>query len=53
VPEDEMYHVFNMGLGMVLVVAPDRVDEVRRQLPEALAVGEVVAGEGEPTAVVE
>jgi len=52
VSDEEMHHVFNMGLGMVLVVAPERVDEVRRLLPEALLVGEVVAGEGEPSAVV-
>ncbi|MBI3953208.1 MAG: phosphoribosylformylglycinamidine cyclo-ligase [Chloroflexi bacterium] len=53
VADEEMYHVFNMGLGMVLVLAPERVDEARRQLPEALIVGEVTAGEGETTAVVE
>ena len=52
VDEEEMHHVFNMGLGMVLVVAPEGVDEARRLLPEALLVGEVVAGEGAPSAVV-
>ena len=39
---DEMYRVFNMGLGMVLVCGPSRLDEVRSAVPEALVVGEVV-----------
>ncbi|MFQ5878955.1 MAG: phosphoribosylformylglycinamidine cyclo-ligase, partial [Dehalococcoidia bacterium] len=42
VAEEEMYRTFNMGLGMVLAVAPEDADEVRRHLPEALAVGQVV-----------
>lgn len=28
----EMFRVFNMGIGMVLILAPDRVEEVRRRL---------------------
>ena len=34
VAESEMYRVFNMGIGMVAVVAPERVDEIRKALPE-------------------
>ena len=41
VAEDEMYRVFNMGLGMVLVCAPGDVDEVKRLLPEVMLVGQV------------
>jgi len=42
----EMYRVFNMGIGMLAVVARDDVDEVRRQIPEETwVVGELVAGE--------
>ena len=43
---DEMYRVFNMGVGMVLACSPERADEVRRLVPEAAPAGEVVAGEG-------
>ncbi len=42
VSEDEMFHVFNMGLGMVLVVAREDAEAARSQLPEALVAGEVV-----------
>ena len=43
VTREEMYRVFNMGLGMVLVCSPDRVNEVQSLVPEAKVVGEVVA----------
>ncbi len=46
IAEEEMYRTFNMGLGMMLAVAPEDVDAVRSQLPRARAVGEVVRGEG-------
>jgi phosphoribosylformylglycinamidine cyclo-ligase len=46
VPEEEMYRTFNMGLGLVLLVAPYYADSVVRQLrrqgEEPLVVGEVV-----------
>ncbi len=49
VARDEAYRVLNMGVGMVLVVAPDRVDAVQAQLrergEEAFWLGEIVAGE--------
>ena len=47
IAEEEMYRTFNMGLGMVLAVAPEDVDAVRSQVPEALLVGEVVRGMGD------
>ena len=53
VAEDEMYRTFNMGLGMVVACAPEDVEAVRAQVPEALVVGEVVAHKGERRAVIE
>ncbi len=49
VDRDEMYRVFNMGIGMVVIVAPDEVDAALDAVArEAYAIGEVVArGEGE------
>ncbi len=32
--EDEMYRIFNMGIGMVAVVSPDRVEEYQKMLGE-------------------
>jgi phosphoribosylformylglycinamidine cyclo-ligase len=42
----EMYRVFNMGIGMLLVVARENADRVRRAIPEETwIVGGLVAGE--------
>ncbi len=46
VAEEEMYRTFNMGLGMVVAVAPDDVEAVRAQVREAVVVGEVVGQVG-------
>jgi phosphoribosylformylglycinamidine cyclo-ligase len=50
VPDAEMYGVFNMGVGMALVVSQDEVDEVLTILQEngekASMIGKVVANEG-------
>jgi phosphoribosylformylglycinamidine cyclo-ligase len=42
VAQDEMYHVFNMGIGMVLICSPEAVDQFTKQLPGAKVIGEVV-----------
>lgn len=46
IAEDEMYRIFNMGLGLVLVVAPAEAGNVRQRLPEAFICGRVVRGKG-------
>lgn len=50
VPRAEMYRVFNMGIGMVLVVSRHFSDSVLRQLQDegepAVEIGEVVKGRG-------
>ena len=43
IDRDEMYRVFNMGLGMVLVCDRSRAGDVMSAVPEAVVVGEVVA----------
>ncbi len=53
VTDAEMYRVFNMGIGMVAAVAPDRVDDVRATIPEAIVIGGVIArAEGEPVRII-
>ncbi|WP_416037347.1 phosphoribosylformylglycinamidine cyclo-ligase [Lactococcus formosensis] len=32
VPHDEMYQIFNMGIGMVLAVAPEQAEEVKQRI---------------------
>ncbi len=49
IDEDEMAHVFNLGLGMLVVVPADQSDAALAALgPAAWRVGEIVACEGEP-----
>ena len=47
VARDEMYEVFNMGLGLVLVCDPSEADQVTSLAPNALIVGEIVSAEGD------
>ncbi len=51
VPDEELYQVFNMGIGMVSIVAADKADAVlkfiRAQKHKAWLIGEVVKGKGE------
>ena len=46
VDEAEMYRVFNMGIGMAVVCAPDNVSGLIGKLPESKVIGEVVKQEG-------
>jgi phosphoribosylformylglycinamidine cyclo-ligase len=43
----EMFRTFNLGVGFVLIVAPEHRDWAECLFPEALEIGEVVAGNGE------
>ena len=43
---EEMYEVFNMGIGLVLMVSREDVAEVRAVIPEILEIGRVVASTG-------
>jgi phosphoribosylformylglycinamidine cyclo-ligase len=51
VPDEELYQVFNMGIGMVSIVAADKADAVlkfiKAQKHKAWIIGEVVKGKGE------
>jgi phosphoribosylformylglycinamidine cyclo-ligase len=51
VPEEELYQVFNMGIGMVAIVAADQADAalkfIRAQKHDAWLIGDVVKGRGE------
>jgi phosphoribosylformylglycinamidine cyclo-ligase len=43
---DEMARVFNMGLGMVLFVAPEHLALVKEKASQVVEVGEVVTHDG-------
>jgi phosphoribosylformylglycinamidine cyclo-ligase len=55
VPDEELYQVFNMGIGMVSIVAADKADAVLKfintQKHKAWIIGEVVKGKGEARVV--
>lgn len=46
VSEEEMYRVFNMGIGLVVIVSEADVDSVLSGLPEGLPIGRIQTGEG-------
>ena len=53
VPDAEMYRVFNMGVGIVMVVSPDHLNDVQAMIPGAIVVGAVVPrGDREPVEIV-
>ncbi len=53
VAQSEMYRVFNMGIGMVLICSPTNVERVTRTLPEAKIIGGVVKQVGKARVVIE
>jgi phosphoribosylformylglycinamidine cyclo-ligase len=53
VDRDEMYHVFNMGIGMVVVCSPENVSQLTARLPEAKIIGEVVKPSGEARVIID
>jgi len=44
IEEEEMFHTFNMGIGMVLIVSPKKRNRLLSRLPQARRIGEVVSG---------
>ena len=50
VPEDGLYQVFNMGIGMTIIISPEKADAalrfIRAQRQRAWLIGEVVRGTG-------
>ena len=50
VADDEMYRVFNMGIGYILVVAPDFADSIQNKLnrygEQVYKIGTITAGSG-------
>jgi phosphoribosylformylglycinamidine cyclo-ligase len=57
VAEDEMYRVFNCGIGMVLVVAASdakgAADQLRAEGETVYEIGKIEASSGEPVAIVD
>jgi phosphoribosylformylglycinamidine cyclo-ligase len=52
VASEEMYRVFNMGVGMVVMCAPVHVDPFIKLVPEARVIGEIVDRRGNDPVVI-
>ena len=53
VDRDEMYHVYNMGVGMVIICAPEDVKSITGQLPKIKIIGEVQKQSGEARIIID
>jgi len=53
VDQHEMYRVFNIGIGMVLICSPENVSQITQALPEAHIVGEVVKQAGKTRVIID
>lgn len=52
VTQEEMYQVFNMGIGMVVICSPENANQISQSLPKAKAIGEVVELAGEARVII-
>ncbi len=52
VGQQEMYRVFNMGIGMVLICSPDNANQITQALPESHIIGKVVKQEKKARVVI-
>jgi phosphoribosylformylglycinamidine cyclo-ligase len=48
----EMYHVFNMGIGMTVVCSPENANECSNMLPEAIEVGIIIRQDDDKRVVI-
>ena len=53
VKTEEMYRVFNMGLGLILICSPVEADKIVITNPEALIIGEVVQQTGNARVIID
>lgn len=52
VDRDEMYRVFNMGIGMVVICLPDSVGQLTEALPGAKVIGKIIGAEGKEKVII-
>lgn len=52
IDEDEMYRVFNMGVGMAIVCSPQNVTKLTKSLKETKIIGEIVEARGKERVIV-
>jgi len=53
VKEEEMYQVFNMGIGITIICSPQQVAKIVGILLEAKVIGEIIEGKGKERIVID
>ncbi len=53
IADREMYHTFNMGIGMVVICSPDNAPKLTQALPEARIIGEIVKKTGNARVIID
>jgi len=53
VERSEMFHTFNMGIGMIAVTSPDNTQLMLKKLPEARIIGEILPRKGDIRVVID
>jgi phosphoribosylformylglycinamidine cyclo-ligase len=53
IDENEMYRVFNMGIGMIIITAPRNAAMLLKDLPGATLIGEVMEQKGEGRVIIQ
>lgn len=51
VSEHEMFQTFNMGIGFILVISASQQSKVMELIPDAVSIGAIVKGNGEPKVI--
>ena len=50
---EEMYHVFNMGIGMAIICSPENAGKLTKSFPGACIIGEVVPQKGPDRVIID
>jgi phosphoribosylformylglycinamidine cyclo-ligase len=53
IEDAEMFGVFNMGVGMAVICSPEDVKRLKKSMPEAKAVGEVIKQKGKTRVLID
>ena len=53
IKEEEMYQVFNMGIGMTIICSPQQVASIVGILPQAKVIGRIVKGQDKERVIIE
>jgi phosphoribosylformylglycinamidine cyclo-ligase len=53
IDEQEMYRVFNMGVGMIIITAPSNAARLLQDIPGATLIGDVMEQKGDRRVVIQ